>query len=800
MRLGMCDDLNTTLPGMPLVQCDNADILTVNVFSDQENIDTIKSRIKSESLLINNQESEHNFRNSNGIGTSDTFCQLSAEADMPEAVRSKSVSCRPDGDKVSITPDCDLIRGDINRISVDKNAQTFTGNNEVEHHSVVEKPDLEICQTDAEGTQLTAPSHGLTQDVSVSVELENNRLSSVLENIGLPLLYIPTTKQLVAGKVPDINKAIDGDSPTSNNSSGISTEREGSDHLQSCESENTSLSENFTSGYRSNVVFDLDLDNDITVQNNSEISGLDETDLLMKVTDYDQLTCNSFEFDTGVPRTNTCDSLMRTFTDASSLSSISTGTDFSVSAISLGDDGAEGAGLCIDTGDVGFMEINLHSRNSFERTKNPSQDSGIEDRGIKAKRKGLTQFFSRNLFSRKSKEDDSALGWKLFGRIPPKLTPPNIPPRFLPKNRPMNLPSKDPEEAERHRLEYEAMVEMAKKKEQRELRQKKKQKQQQLRQEDLLVNASKIWTKDILPNWDMMYQSKKARDLWWAGIPPSVRGKVWKLAIGNELNITTELYEICVNRAQDRIKLIHESELQGISDTTSEPASSKESSVELIKLDVSRTFPQLCIFQMGGPYHDLLYNLLGAYACYRPDVGYVQGMSFIAAVLLLNMDVADAFICFSNLLNRPCQVAFFRLDKDLMKSYFDAYEEFFLENMPLLFSHFKKNNMTPDLYLIDWIFSLFSKSLPLDVACRVWDVFCRDSEEFLIRTSLAILKMYEEVLPNMDFIHLAQFLTKLPEDISADRLFRCIDLIRMTIDKKNFSQILANNKELNDTT
>ena len=41
-------------------------------------------------------------------------------------------------------------------------------------------------------------------------------------------------------------------------------------------------------------------------------------------------------------------------------------------------------------------------------------------------------------------------------------------------------------------------------------------------------------------------------------------------------------------------------------------------------------------------------------------------MSFIAAVLLLNMDVADAFITFTNLLNRPCQVAFFRLDKNLV--------------------------------------------------------------------------------------------------------------------------------------
>ncbi len=31
----------------------------------------------------------------------------------------------------------------------------------------------------------------------------------------------------------------------------------------------------------------------------------------------------------------------------------------------------------------------------------------------------------------------------------------------------------------------------------------------------------------------------------------------------------------------------------------------------------------LSYFQ-GGPYHELLQGLLGAYACYRPDVGYVS--------------------------------------------------------------------------------------------------------------------------------------------------------------------------------
>ena len=39
------------------------------------------------------------------------------------------------------------------------------------------------------------------------------------------------------------------------------------------------------------------------------------------------------------------------------------------------------------------------------------------------------------------------------------------------------------------------------------------------------------------------------------------------------------------------------------------------------------------------------------------------------------------------------------------------------------------------LYVIR-IFTLYSKSLPLDVASRVWDVFCRDGDVFLFSTAL----------------------------------------------------------------
>lgn len=145
-------------------------------------------------------------------------------------------------------------------------------------------------------------------------------------------------------------------------------------------------------------------------------------------------------------------------------------------------------------------------------------------------------------------------------------------------------------------------------------------------------------------------------------------------------------------------------------------------------------------------------------------------------------------------------MAFFRVDHGLMLTYFAAFEVFFEENLPRLFAHFKTNNLTPDIYLIDWIFTLYSKSLPLDLACRVWDVFCRDGEEFLFRTALGMLRLFEDILTRMDFIHIAQFLTKLPEDLAADDLFASIAAIQMQSRNKKWAQILsALQKDTRDT-
>lgn len=396
-----------------------------------------------------------------------------------------------------------------------------------------------------------------------------------------------------------------------------------------------------------------------------------------------------------------------------------------------------------------------------------SDDQQVIERTEKSKRWGLNTFFSKNVFSWKNKDSQQS-------------TPTSSPSRNIDKiggslaliqqPRPANLPAKNAIEEERHRKQYSAILEAARKRELREEKERKHQRELQLKEEERLAEDSHTWNVHILSKFENIKNTKKVRELWWRGLPPSVRGKVWKLAIPNNLNITTHLYNICLERA--------------ISSPISE-------TLAAIKLDVFRTFPTLCVFQEGGPLSNSLQGILAAYAVYRPDVGYVQGMSFVGAVLSLNMEAPDAFTCFANLLNNPCHRAAFTLNQKQMDIYYKVYSSALAHKLPKIFSHFTVAGLSPDLYLLDWLYTIYAKAMPLDVACRIWDVFLRDGDEFLFRTALGVLHLYQEELLKMDFVHGAQFLTRLPETLQAEALFNSISQMSTTVGTTTFQQMLV---------
>ncbi|GAU36099.1 hypothetical protein TSUD_277100 [Trifolium subterraneum] len=105
------------------------------------------------------------------------------------------------------------------------------------------------------------------------------------------------------------------------------------------------------------------------------------------------------------------------------------------------------------------------------------------------------------------------------------------------------------------------------------------------------------------------------------GIPDCLRGLVWQLISGSRdlLLMNPGVYEQLV---------IYET---------------SASELDIIR-DISRTFPSHVFFQQRhGPGQRSLYNVLKAYSVFDRDVGYVQGMGFLAGLLLLYMSEEDAF-------------------------------------------------------------------------------------------------------------------------------------------------------------
>jgi len=99
--------------------------------------------------------------------------------------------------------------------------------------------------------------------------------------------------------------------------------------------------------------------------------------------------------------------------------------------------------------------------------------------------------------------------------------------------------------------------------------------------------------------------------------------------------------------------------------------------------------------------------------------------------------------------------------------------------LPEVHRHFTVLQIGADIYLPDWLLTIFCKSLPLEVASRVWDSFVLEGEIFIIVAALGILRMLSAQLLASTFEGCLSLLTNLPSDITGDELFAHIAAVRI---------------------
>ena len=110
-----------------------------------------------------------------------------------------------------------------------------------------------------------------------------------------------------------------------------------------------------------------------------------------------------------------------------------------------------------------------------------------------------------------------------------------------------------------------------------------------------------------------------------------------------------------------------------------------EEQLQQICLDLERTFPGMSMFQVDGCLYGELRALLFAVACERPALGYVQGMSHLAALLLLYMSPLPAYRCLVRLLDAaPHLEPFFLVDMPAISRYSDAFDAQLACHRPLI--------------------------------------------------------------------------------------------------------------------
>lgn len=230
------------------------------------------------------------------------------------------------------------------------------------------------------------------------------------------------------------------------------------------------------------------------------------------------------------------------------------------------------------------------------------------------------------------------------------------------------------------------------------------------------------------------------------GIPDCLRGLVWQLISGSRdlLLMNPGVYEQLV---------IYET---------------SASELDIIR-DISRTFPSHVFFQQRhGPGQRSLYNVLKAYSVYDRDVGYVQGMGFIAGLLLLYMSEEDAFWLLVALLKGAVHApmeGLYLSGLPLVQQYLFQFDNLVKEHLPKLGDHFAQETINPSMYASQWFITVFSYSFPFHLALRIWDVFLYEGVKVVFRVGLALLKSCHDELVKLPFEKLIHALRNFPDEV-----------------------------------
>ena len=189
-----------------------------------------------------------------------------------------------------------------------------------------------------------------------------------------------------------------------------------------------------------------------------------------------------------------------------------------------------------------------------------------------------------------------------------------------------------------------------------------------------------------------------------------------------------------------------------------------------ITRDAWRTFQRHPIFVGKSSVGQLaLTNVLHAASLRLWDVGYCQGMNFVAASLIMLVQHEEmGFEMFISLLLSHNVAEYYRPSFPRLSVagfQMDVFVEAFLPGVHCILS---KYGLTAEYYALQWFLTLYSYDLDCDVVWCVWDVFLSGGWRVMFQIGLALLEFAQPDLVALDYDDILMYLKTFVQDMVID--------------------------------